>query len=877
MSPSGEPTNATFGFLGTLLKLLRTRKPDKLVLTMDSPGPTFRHQQFDQYKANRPAMPEELPCQIERIKELAQLLHIPVLAKETYEADDIIASLCRQVNGTDTEVFICSKDKDLEQLISPKVAMYDAKTDTVLDLEQLHRQKGLTPQQTADVLALAGDTSDNIPGVPGIGPKKATALIQKYGSLDELLAHVDEVPGVMGRNLAANIQTVRTARQLVALRDDADTGSALDGVSWQQQPETELKDILKELGFNKYISAIEELWPSSVAQPTAQPAPQQPHGYVLVDTERKFDEFLARLTQQKAVALDTETTGLDPIKAALVGLSFSWQAGHAYYLPLRAPLGQATLKVDTHLEKLRPVLQDERIAKYGHNIKYDLLVLKAAGIELAGVSFDTMVASYLLEADRPSHSLKALGQELLGLEVTDISELIGSGKKQITFDQVPLEQAYPYASQDADMTWQLQDLLSSQLAPAGVQELFYEVEMPLVQVLAQMEHHGITLDESKLRQMSRDLQKHSQQLIKQIHQQASGPFNIDSPQQLAEVLFNKLGLTPVRKTKTGLSTDMAVLETLSSSHPLPGLVLQYRRIAKLKNTYLDVLPTMVSTKTHRLHASFNQTMTATGRLSSSSPNLQNIPIRDELGRQIRDAFVPGEPENILLTADYSQIELRVLAHFSRDEELCQAFARQEDIHRFVASQVFGVDSQSVSQDQRRAAKTVNFGIIYGQTPFGLSKSLGISRSEAQAFIEQYHRRYPGIKQFLQQCVDQASGSGFVQTILGRRRRIRNIDSSNRTQREFARRTAINTVVQGSAADLIKVAMVRVHEHIRDNCPQVKMLLQIHDELVFELPEAQAAEHAQWIRQIMSQAIPLSVPVIVDIAWGKSWLQGKYSG
>ena len=876
-SPSGEPTNATFGFLGTLLKLFRTRRPDKLVLTMDSPGPTFRHRQFDQYKANRPPMPDELPCQIDRIKELAQLLHIPVLAKETYEADDIIASLCRQVNGTDTEVFICSKDKDLEQLIGPKVAMYDAKTDTVLDLEQLRKKKGLTPQQTVDVLALTGDAADNIPGVPGIGPKKATALIQKYGSLDELLAHVDEVPGVMGRNLAANLQTVRTASQLVALRDDVDTGSALDGLSWQQPPEPKLKDVLKELGFNRYISAIEEFWPSSVAQPTAQPAPQQTHGYVLVDTEQKFDKFLSRLTQQKAIALDTETTGLDPIMAALVGLSFSWQAGHGYYLPFRAPLGQATLKIDTHLEKLRPVLEDERIAKYGHNIKYDLLVLKAAGIELAGITFDTMVASYLLEADRLSHSLKTLGQELLALEVTNISELIGSGKKQIAFDQVPLEQAYPYACQDADMTWQLQALLSSQLAPAGVQELFYEVEMPLVQVLAQMEYNGIKLDDAQLRLMSRDLEKHSQQLVEQIHKLTGGPFNIDSPQQLAEVLFNKLGLTPVRKIKTGFSTDMAVLETLSSSHPLPALVLQYRRIAKLKNTYLDVLPTMVSTKTHRLHASFNQTMTATGRLSSSSPNLQNIPIRDELGRQIRAAFVPGEPDNVLLTADYSQIELRILAHFSRDEELCQAFARQEDIHRFVAGQVFGVDLQSVSQDQRRTAKTVNFGIIYGQTPFGLSRSLGISRADAQAFIEQYHHRYPGIKQFLAQCVAQARGSGFVQTILGRRRRIRNIDSSNRAQREFAQRTAINTVVQGSAADLIKVAMVRGHEHIRDNCPQVKMLLQIHDELVFELPEAQAAEHVKWIRRIMSQAIPLSVPVIVDIAWGKSWLQGKYSG
>lgn len=873
-SPSGEPTNATFGFLATLLKLLRTKRPDMLILAMDSPGPTFRHEQFAQYKANRPAMPEELPCQIDRIKQLAEFLHIPVLAKQAYEADDMIASLCRQINSKPIEVFICSRDKDLEQLIAPKVSMYDAKSDTVLDAKGLMEQKGLEPSQTADVLALAGDTSDNIPGVPGIGPKKAIALIQKYGSLDNLLAHVDEVPGVMGRNLAANLETVRKARQLVALRDDADLGAVLDGVHWQQQPDPSLKEVLKELGFSKHLSAIEELWPDSVTESSAQPAQQTQGKYTLVDTDQKFRRFMSALAIQKAIALDTETTSLDPIKAELVGLSFSWQAGQACYLPFRAPLGQKTLDIDTHLAQLQTILQDEKIAKYGHNIKYDLLILKGAGIELAGVSFDTILASYLLESDRASHSLKALGRELLGLETQNISELIGTGKKQIGFDQVPVVFACPYAAQDADMTWQLQKLFSSQLSPAGLDKLFREVEMPLLEVLAQMEYNGIKLDEKKLRQMSQDLQEQTHQLVERIHEQAGGPFNVDSPQQLAEVLFDRLGLQPVRKTKTGRSTDMAVLEKLSGLHPLPGLVLQYRQLAKLKNTYVDVLPAMVSAKTSRLHASFNQTMTATGRLSSSGPNLQNIPVRNELGRQVRAAFVPGKPEYVLLTADYSQIELRLLAHFSQDKQLCKAFDQQEDIHRFVASQVFGADLQSVTEDQRRQAKTVNFGIIYGQTAYGLSRTLGISASEAQAFIEQYHQRYPGIRKFLAQCVEQASQSGFVQTILGRRRRIRNIDSSNRNQQEFAKRTAINTVVQGSAADLIKVAMVHVHEHIKKNSPQVKLLLQIHDELVFELPEAQVDEHAQWISQLMSQAIPLSVPITVDIAWGKSWLESK---
>ncbi len=876
-SPSGEPTNATFGFLAMLLKLLRTKKPDMLAVAMDSKGPTFRHEQFGQYKANRPEMPDELACQIDRIRQIIELLHIPVLSQQGYEADDLIASLCRRMHASDTQVFICSKDKDFEQLISAKVAMYDAKNDTVIDADSLLAKKGLTPAQTADVLALVGDAADNIPGVPGIGPKKAAALIQNYGNLDNLLAHRDEVPGAMGRNLRANVEAVNTARQLIALRHDAELGPALDTAGWRNSPDPKLREVLGELGFRKLISAIDELWPNSANQsPQPLPTTKSTGEYLLVNTEAKFKKFLAQLSKQKAIALDTETTGLNPLQAQLVGISFSWQAGQAYYLPFRAFLGQNILAADKHLPPLRRILEDPSIAKYGHNIKYDLLILKSAGIQLAGISFDTMVASYLLEADRPSHSLKALGRDLLGMEVTEITELIGKGQKQIGFDEVPLEQACDYGARDADMTWQLQQLFTEQLGPAGLEKLFHDVEMPLVEVLAQMEYNGIKLDEKILRQMSRDLEKQSQQLLDDIHRKAGETFNVDSPQQLAQILFNKLGLKPVRKTKTGFSTDVSVLEKLRESHPLPALVLQYRQIAKLRNTYLDVLPKMVSSKTSRLHASFNQTMTATGRLSSSGPNLQNIPARNELGRQVRAAFVPAQPANVLLTADYSQIELRVLAHFSKDQQLCQAFANDQDIHTFVAGQIFGVDPQDVSSDQRSQAKTVNFGIIYGQTPFGLARSLGISNSEAHNFIEQYHQRYQGIRKFLEKCVKQARETGFVQTILGRRRRIRNIHDSNRAQKALAERTAINTVVQGSAADLMKVAMVNVHSYIKENCPDVKLLLQIHDELVFELPESKAAQHAQWIRRLMSRAIPLSVPVVVDIAWGRNWLESKYS-
>ena len=872
-SPSGEPTNATFGFLAMILKLLREKQPDMLAVAMDSAGPTFRHEQFDQYKANRQEMPDELSCQITRIRQITELLHIPVLAQQGYEADDLIASLCHRMHDSDTQVFICSRDKDFEQLISAKVAMYDAKNDTVLDADSLLAKKGLTPAQTADVLALIGDTADNIPGVPGIGPKKAAALIQKYSDLDNLLAHRDEVPGAMGKNLRANVDAANTARKLIALRTDAKLDPALDTARWRESPDPQLKIILNELGFKKLLSDIDKLWPDS-AEPLPPEPPAMTGEYILVNTEPAFTKFLAQLSKQKAIALDTETTGLDPLQAQLVGISFSFQAGLAYYLPFRAFLGEKTLDADKYLPALRKVLEDPSIAKYGHNIKYDLLILKSVGIELAGIAFDTMVASYLLESVRPSHSLKALGRDLLDMEVTEITELIGKGKKQIGFDEVPLEQACDYGARDADMTWQLQQLFSEQLAPAGLEKLFHDVEMPLVEVLAQMEFNGIKIDEKILSQMSRDLEKQSHKLLDDIHLQAGEHFNVDSPKQLAQILFHKLGLEPVRKTKTGFSTDVGVLEKLSQAHPLPALVLKYRQIAKLRNTYLDVLPKKVSSKTSRLHASFNQTMTATGRLSSSGPNLQNIPVRGELGRQVRAAFVAALPENVLLRGDYSQIELRVLAHFSKDEQLCQAFANDQDIHSFVAGQIFGVDPKDVNSDQRNQAKTVNFGIIYGQTAFGLSRSLGISTSEAHKFIEQYHQRYRGIRKFLEKCVKQAQETGFVHTILGRRRRIPNINDRNKMQRALAERTAINTVIQGSAADLMKVAMVNVHQYIKKNCPQVMLLLQIHDELLFELAESEAAQHAKWIRRLMSQAIPLSVPIIVDIAWGRNWLESK---
>ncbi len=917
--PSGEPTKAVFVFTTALLGLMDKHKPDMLVVTMDSKTPSFRTKMYKEYKAHRPPMPEDLPGQIDRIEQILEAMNIPMLRMDGWEADDLIGTLAKQADKKGIDAYICSKDKDMLQLLGKHVVAYDMKTDTVTDIRALHEKMGLTPEQIIDMMALQGDAADNIPGVPDVGPKTALEWIQQYGSLDNLYAHADEIKGKRGDNLRAYKEQAYLSKELVIINCAAPV--ELDEKTFTVCPpnKDKLAAIYKELGFSKLLSSlgVEVETPSSAkgghsplaggeikTTPSpasrvlplsrgragtqgglfAEPAEAAPFSigakgdYELIDTPQKLEKFVKELKKQERFSFDTETTHIDPMRADLVGLSFSWQAGKGYYLPVRAPMGQNRLDMAKVKELIAPILADKKRYKIAQNLKYDYLVLENAGMPVAlaqGRVFDTMVASYCLHADRASHGMDAMAKDYLGIEPIPISALIGKGKNQLTFDMVDTQAACGYSAEDADVTWRLYEYLSKRLdAMPDLKTLFETLEMPLVEVLARMEHNGVSLDTAILRKMSNTMSHTAQKLTDKIYALAGVPFNIDSTKQLGEILFDRLGLESVREGKTQRSTDADVLEQLKDAHEIVPLILEYRQLIKLMNTYTDKLGQLINPRTGRVHASFNQTVTATGRLSSSDPNLQNIPVRTELGRQIRSAFVPADDSGCILSADYSQIELRLLAHFSKDAALLKAFAEEQDIHRFVASQVYGVPLDEVTGEMRGKAKGVNFGIIYGQGPFGLSKAIGISQQEAKQFIADYFKRYPSIRAFMDDAIKKAKSLGYAETILHRRRPITGLDSRNFNIRSQAERLTVNTVAQGSAADLIKMAMVHIQRRLdRDKLP-VKMILQIHDELVFELPQKGAKEHAEWITREMTEAIKLDVPLKVDVSIGPNWLTEK---
>jgi DNA polymerase-1 len=780
------------------------------------------------------------------------------------------------------------------QLLNEHVVAYDIKKDIVTDTQRLMEDKGLTPEQFIDVLALQGDTADNIPGVPDVGPKTAMDWIKKYGSLDELYAHAAEIKGKRGGNLRKFKEQAYLSKDLVIINTQAPIEFDEQSFAYCGPDKDKLAGIYKELGFTKLLASLGVQVEEPKLKAKSTPIPSgglfagmeegrvgRAHAeadYQLIDTPDKLDKFVKKLVKQKAFAFDTETTSINAMRADLVGMSFSWQANTGYYLPVKAPLGQPTLDITKVRETIGPIFADADRFKVAQNLKYDYLVLENAQMPVSvadGKVFDTMVASYCLHADRSSHGMDAMSRDYLGHEPIPISDLIGKGKKQITFDQVETSAACQYAAEDADVTWQLYEYLSKRLdAMPQIKELFETVEMPLVTVLARMEANGVSLDTPLLRKMSNTMTETVEKLTDQIYALAGAPFNIDSPKQLGEILFDRLGLTSLKKGKTQRSTDAGVLEQLKNGHEIVPLLLEYRQLVKLKNTYTDKLGQLINPKTERVHASFNQTITATGRLSSSDPNLQNIPIRTEMGRQIRSAFIPADKNGCILSADYSQIELRLLAHFSKDKALLKAFTEDQDIHRFVASQVYGVDAEDVTSEMRGKAKGVNFGIIYGQGPFGLSKSIGITQAEAKQFIEDYFNRYPSIRSFMDDVIGNAKNLGYAETILHRRRPISGLDSKNFNMRSLAERLTINTVIQGSAADLIKVAMINIQRRIENEKLPVKMTLQIHDELVFELPKKDADGCAKWITEEMIQAIELDVPLKVDVAIGPNWLTDK---
>lgn len=892
-SPKGEPVGAVFGFTRDLLYLLEEKKPDYFFCAFDLPGKTFRHAMYQEYKVQRAEMPDDLAPQIPAIRRVIAALGIPALACESYEADDILATIGRVTEEMGGQCFLVTGDKDCRQLITQRVKVFNIRKNEVFDAEALRAEWGVAPEQVVDFQALVGDSVDNVPGVPLIGPKFAQALLEQYGTLEAVLDHAGEVAGAKRKeNLTKFRDQALLSRDLVRLnthvpiaidwnasragRVDLEAALALFHEFGFRSIGQKLAAMVREGGRGKgegegrKAESGEASVQDSATVVASRPS-RVPFLAHLVDTAEAFEDFLGKLRQQKSFSVDTETTDVRPRWAKLVGMSLAWNEHEAWYLALRAPEGQRHLDLAATLAALKPVLEDPTVEKIGQNLKYDMIVLRGEGIELAGVAFDTMVASYLLEAGRRNHNLDELARTYLNHETIKISELIGTGKDQRRMDEVPVRQVADYASEDAWLPLRLRPILAGKLEEAELGALLHKLELPLIDVLVEMEYNGIKIDVARLGELSQRYGLRMETLEREIHEMAGRPLNIASPKQLQELLFTQLKLPVVKKTaKTGPSTDAEVLEELARLHPLPAKILEYRQYAKLKSTYVDALPEMVCPETGRVHASFNQVVAATGRLSSSDPNLQNIPVRTQQGREIRSAFVPGHEGWLLMAADYSQIELRVLAHFSGDEELCAAFARDEDIHARVASQVNEVPLEMVTPEMRRAAKAVNFGVVYGQSPFGLARALDIEQEEAAKFIDSYFAGYPGIEEFLGKVLASCREMGYVKTILGRRRSISGVREGAGRQRNLAERTAVNTVIQGSAADLIKLAMVSILRRLRKEQPQAKMLLQIHDELIFEVPPDQLYQLAELVRQEMVGVCKLNVPLKVDIKAGPNW-------
>jgi DNA polymerase-1 len=861
----GEATNAVYGFTNMLLTLLREYQPQRVAVVYDSKGPTFRKELYSEYKANRSAMPEDLVSQVPLIKEVVKGFKLPSLEVPGYEADDIIATLARRYEQQGFDVTIVTGDKDLMQLVSDRVCLLDTMKKKFFRRSDVIERFGVPPEQVLEILGLAGDTSDNIPGVPGIGEKTAATLIQEFGSIDSLLENIAAVKGKKRKeNLHNFADQARLSRQLADLVYDLDVELSLDDMLLGEPDREALDALFGKLEFGKLQ---QEFAPRPKEQPRLE------GNYHGVQTEAELDELVSVLQSAGRFALDTETTSLNAVEAELVGLSFAVEAGSAWYLPIgHRYLGVPDqLERELVLERLRPLLEDAQIEKIGQNIKYDALVLRNAGIQLAGVAVDTMVLSYVLYPQAKSHGLDALAQEHLQHRMIPYSEVCGSGKKQICFSEVEIDKAIRYAAEDADITLQLAEKLLAELPDGEQKQLFYEVEMPLVDVLTAMEWRGICVDADFLGKLSGEMGGRLNELEKTIHELGRGSFNINSPKQLGEVLFDKLGLPRGKKTKTGWSTNVEVLTALADEHEIAAKILEYRSLNKLKGTYSDALPKMINRATGRLHTSFNQAVTATGRLSSSDPNLQNIPIRTTDGRRIREAFVPQQGWT-LVAADYSQVELRVMAYLADVAALKESFRAGEDIHRRTAGEIFNVFPEMVDAEMRRQAKTINFGVLYGMGAFSLAKDLGIARKEAQRFIDHYFERYPAVLNFLEERKAEAREHQYVTTLLGRRCAIPEINSKNGAVRGYAERNAINYPVQGSAADIIKVAMVRIERRLQREGCRAQMLLQVHDELVFEVPPEELEAVGVLIREEMEHAVDLDLPLKVDIGAGDNWAQ-----
>lgn len=862
----GLPTNAVLGFTKMLLKLIEDRNPEYVGMFFDVKGPTFRHEMFDAYKANRPPMPEDLSIQIPYIKDITKGFNIPVVEMSGYEADDLIGTLARKAEDAGFSVIMVTGDKDFMQLVTDKSIIWDPMKEKTIDSDFIKDTYGLEPRQMVDVMGLSGDSADNIPGVPGMGPKTSLALIKTFGSMERLYEQVDTIKKKkQHENLVRHKEQALLSRELVKINDSVPLSFTPEDFKYKAPDSAVLSGLFKKLEFRQ------------LQQSVIKRADLSKKKYKVVLSIDELSDLISILETSGLFALDTETTSKDPMAAELVGLSFSVKADEAFYIPCAHEYKDAPkqLKRDEVLKMLKPVLENHKLKKIGQNIKYDWIVLKRHGINLSGVIFDTMLASYLINPSKRAHNLDQIALDFLDHKTISYQEVAGKGKKASCFSKVSLEKAVPYACEDADITLMAYNVLMPMLKDMGLEELFEKVEMPLVPVLMKMEMTGINVDREKLMVLSKSFEHQLDQLESSIYSIAGEEFNIRSSQQLGKILFEKLKLPVQKKTKkkTGYSTDVDVLEVLAEQHELPALILRHRTLAKLKSTYADALIDLTNPETGRIHTSYNQTVTATGRLSSSEPNLQNIPVRTDEGKEIRKAFIPRKGW-YLLAADYSQIELRILAHYSDDKILIKAFKEDEDIHTRTATEVFQVFPSLINSELRQQAKVINFGIIYGMSPYGLSKELGISRKMAKTYIHNYFTRYKGVKQFIDETIEQAGISKKTSTLLGRIRLLPDINSSNKNLREFAERTAINTPIQGTAADLIKIAMITVDSAFTEKGLKSAMLLSVHDEMVFEVPPDELDTVRTLVKDIMEGVWNLKVPLKVNMAVGENWAEAK---
>jgi len=866
----GQPTNAIYGVTNMLKRLLADEDTPYVAVVFDAPGKTFRHQLYREYKANRPPMPNELKVQIAPLFEVIRAMGLPLIIESDVEADDVIGTLTYLAQAQGFQVVISTGDKDMAQLVNDQVSLVNTMTNKVMDIQGVQDKFGVLPEQIIDYLALMGDTVDNIPGVPKVGPKTAAKWLNEFQTLEQVMASAESIKGKVGENLRASLDQLLLSKTLTTIKCDLQLSYVMDDLKQQPLDTGLLKQLVTALGFVSWSKKLAE-------QPVLKQELSEPLNnavdYETIYTEQRFDYWLNQLQAATLFSFDTETTSLNYLQAEVVGVSFAIDSAQAAYLPVahNDPDAPQQLSRDTVLARLKPLLEDSEKKKIGQNLKYDAHVLANYGIDLQGIAHDTMLQSYVLNSTVTRHDMDSLAKYYLGRETIHYEDVAGKGAKQISFQDVAIKQAAPYAAEDADVTLQLHQELWAALKPLDAMRLLYEtVERPLIKVLMRIERNGVLLDYSMLNQQSMELANQISGLELQAHEEAGKVFNLSSPKQIQEILYDQLQLPVLKKTPKGQpSTAESVLQELAMDFALPKIILDYRQLSKLKSTYTDKLPQLVQVKTGRVHTSYHQAVTATGRLSSTEPNLQNIPVRSDQGRKIRQSFIAADGF-CLVAADYSQIELRIMAHLSADEGLLAAFSAGEDIHKATAAEVFAVHPSQVTSDLRRSAKAINFGLIYGMSAFGLAQQLGVSRGEAQSYIELYFSRYPGVKNYMDTIRELAAQQGYVETLFGRRLYLPEINSRNGTRRQYAERTAINAPMQGSAADIIKKAMINVDQWIMTEQPAVKMIMQVHDELVFEVPETSREENMKSIKLLMSTAAHLAIPLIVDMGYGQNW-------